>query len=820
MFFNKRERCETEGNPKSEVSDWNRDTRLGNDECRLRLINNRMIHRLSTQVDETSNIANGLIATTKQINEAIDVQLASIEGVVDEIGNYYALTEEVFASIESSKEITGRTLQVAEEGTGAVDSAMRSMDEIQHSVVTAKGAVDDLFLKSQNIDELITIIKEIADSTNLLALNASIEAARAGDAGRGFAVVANEVKRLASHSLESVERINQILGDFKNTIRNATALMDQTDTKVVAGREISENTRTVFKTIIEAAQESTAVSEEISHAVSKQSSTLEEVIKSTQDMTQQFDKLTNTVELTLLNTEFTSTSLASLNRLSSGLNEINEVLHQSAQLAGEIVTKINTIVSYLPQNLDPMLSSDAVETQLFLNLHATLVSINEQGNISPGIAKSWSVMDDGVTWEFQLRKGICFENGDPITTDDVRFSYERLLSPKLRSDLSWLLADIVGAKDFAEGRAASVSGIKVVNPQLIRIQLKAPYTGFLLNLGQANCSILSKKALESQGKIIGGGPFSLDHITAESAVLKANPHYFLGQPYTNEIHITTCSTERPERFKANTLDYFRIEDGQSYNDARSCGAQIQLVDLLAIYFMGFNLRSGHPLVKSKEARQALNHAIDKKLIIERALGGLGSVASNPLPSAMLGGYSPQPYAYDPQKAQHMLKSAGITNKRLSLCARDVKAGGVFAHTVKIIMDNLQAIGFDVSLKDVTSQSFFSNREYEKTDLFVTRWIADTGDTDNFIEPIMNPASSNNFAGYVNHDVLDWMANAKKMLNPAKRLKYYINVSDTLREEAPYVYLFHPKVGIAYSNNLRGLNINSIGQINFDKLYKL
>jgi ABC-type transport system substrate-binding protein len=786
----------------------------------LKSIQKRMIFRLDNQINETSTIANSLINTTKQINSAIEQQLASIEGVVDEISNYSALAEEVFASIENSKEITHRTLDVAKDGTQAVDLSLKAMDDIQTSVNTVKDAVHDLYEKSQNVDELLTIIKDIADSTNLLALNASIEAARAGEAGRGFAVVANEVKKLASRSIDSVEHINTILNDIKNSIRNTTQLMIQTDAEVSSGKEISAQTRTVFQTIIDSAKETTAVSDEIHQAVARQTATLEDVIASTQDMSHQFGKLTNIVEVTLLNTEFTSTSLSSLKKLSLGLNEINSTLTTTDETEGEQPTSIHTLVNYTPKNLDPMMSSDVEESQVFINIHSTLVAINEQGNVAPAIAKFWSVLEDQVTWEFQLRKGILFQNGSALTAEDVIYSYERFLSPKLNSPNTWMLSDIVGANEYASGKANKVSGLQIINNSTIRIQLKAPYTGFLLNLGQANCVILSKKAMEVQGEIVGCGAYQIDHIDDTSAVLKANPTYYMGQPYTTHMHFSTAFNDRIDRFKAKEIDFFRIEDGKSYEIAKAAGATIQLVDLLAIYFLGFNFRSNHPIIHNKKARQAINFALDKSRIIQESLGGLGGIASNPLPSAMLDGYSPKAYEYNPQKAKQLMKESGVTNMKLNMYTRDGYSGGIFTLVLKIILENLKDIGIEIKVSDVTSQEFFTAKGYEKADVFLSRWIADTGDSDNFLEPIFNPSSQNNFSGYNNSDILEWMSNAKKMLNPAKRLNYYIDISKTLNEEVPWAYLFHPKVGVAAQPYVRGLSVNSLGTIQYDRLYTI
>ncbi|HPF17382.1 MAG TPA: ABC transporter substrate-binding protein [Thermotogota bacterium] len=794
-------------------------SRLKDEQVRQQQIQHLMIGRLSNQIDETATIASGLINTTKQIYNAIEIQLKSTEGVVEEISNYSALAEEVFASIQDSKEITHRTLNVANEGTQVVNQSLSAMDDIQDAVKIVQDAIDALYEKSQNVDELLTIIKDIADSTNLLAINASIEAARAGEAGRGFAVVASEVKKLATRSLDSVEHINTIISDIKLSIKDATQLMNQTGDKVDAGRSISEDTKEVFSTIIEAAQESTSMSDEIIKAVSHQTDTLEDVIASTENMRTQFDKLANIVELTSMNTEFTSASLSALKKLSNQLLAINNHLIDNLE-ADKSEMIFRTVIPYPPKNLNPMISSDAVETLTFLNLHASLVHINETGNASPGIANYWRVLDDQVTWEFQIRRGVRFHDGSELTGEDVLFSLEYFLNPKLKSGTVWMLSDIEGAEAYSEGKATQVSGLNLLSPYTLQIRLKSPYTGFLLSLGQANCCIISKKAMKQNGKMVGCGAYMIEEIDDSHMVLKAHQNFYRGRPYASKICLDSHSDTINERFKNHELDFFRVEDRQTFEIAKDNKADIQMSDMLAVYFIGFNLRSSHPIVHNKTARQALNHAIDKERIIKEALGGLGSVATNAMPSHMINGAKQKVYEYNPEKAKQMLRAAGIKNMKLSFCAREANAGGIFQHTLKVISENLKAIGFDIKIVDVTSQGFFADRSFEKTDIYITRWIADTGDPDNFLEPLLGSKSVNNYSNYVNPDIARWMTEAKTMINPTRRMEYYQKIAQTLHEDAPWIFLFHPKTGVASHKNVRGLAINPLSMYRYDTLYKL
>ena len=131
-----------------------------------------IVDRIGTKIDETGFAAENLISITHNIAENVEIQMDSIDKVINEISNYSALAEEVFASTENSKQIAEQTLGIAEEGSKAVNNSINAMKEIETSVSTTKNVVNDLNIKSEHINDMLKIIKDIANHTNLLSLNA------------------------------------------------------------------------------------------------------------------------------------------------------------------------------------------------------------------------------------------------------------------------------------------------------------------------------------------------------------------------------------------------------------------------------------------------------------------------------------------------------------------------------------------------------------------------------------------------------------------------------------------------------------------------
>lgn len=173
-----------------------------------------IVKRIDNKIGEAELVVDSLIDVSGNISKYIEVQVNAVQKIVDEISSYFALAEEVYANTENARQISEQTLAVARKGSSAVNESINAMKDIETSVNETKEVVNVLSSKAAHINELPGVIKSIADNTNLLSLNASIEAARAGDAGRGFAVVAQEVKKLAERSVDSIKFINNIIQTF------------------------------------------------------------------------------------------------------------------------------------------------------------------------------------------------------------------------------------------------------------------------------------------------------------------------------------------------------------------------------------------------------------------------------------------------------------------------------------------------------------------------------------------------------------------------------------------------------------------------------
>jgi len=791
----------------------------GTDIALLKHNQNCIIGKMGNSIEETGFAVENLIGITDRIAAKVEEQMQTINHVVNEISNYSALAEEVYASTEESRSISEETATTAQEGSGAVNDSLQAMDEIKDSVEEAKDVVNILASKASNINSMLNVIKDIANNTNLLALNASIEAARAGEEGRGFAVVAREVKKLSDRSLESVEDITKVIEEINisvdRTYRAMTNIMERVDT----GNRIAHNTMDVFNRIIEAVSNNTNVSKEIAEAIRKQTESLENITRQAIHMSNTFNDLASMVETVSLNTQYTKNSLYFMSQVSEDLVSLNNKLLQAVEDRGKEETILRTCLPYDFKEYDPILLNDAVGTHILVNVHSGLLTTGASGEIRPGLAKSWYLKEDNLTWVFNLRKGAKFHNGKEITAEDVKFSLERLLNPKYNSPTKWAMEWVEGADDYSKGLSRDLRGISILDRYCISIKLSKPCSGFLLNLGQFFCGIVDKEGIE-RGEIIGCGPYKIENADSEECILSAFPYYFGGTPYVDKIIVKFAPEDPADELKQGNLDFILVDDKDTMEKAKS-GENINCStrNIAATYYVGFNLNSSSPLINNKEARRAMNIAINKKRIIEELLGEMAVESQGPIPPGMLDNRMTKGYAYDAEKAKEILDKLGFigSDRKLKILAREENDTSIYNRIGDYIIEDLKRIGIQCTIERVPHLKYLERQNLDKCDLFISRWVADVYDPDNFLEPLFNPESYNDFTLYNNNWVTEKIKEGKTMINPVKRMELYSNIEKAIVDDAPWIFLYHPRIGAAYRKGLLGVRLGPMGHIRYEDI---
>ncbi|MEV3840323.1 methyl-accepting chemotaxis protein [Aeromonas dhakensis] len=233
---------------------------------------------LSSSADSIAQIAEQTAQFATSQQTSTQTMAAAIEELVVSISH---LSDNATHADELSK-ISANTL---EEGSGVIKQTLDSIQSISDTVSNAASSIADLNSHTQQISEIIEVIRGIADQTNLLALNAAIEAARAGEQGRGFAVVADEVRNLASRSAASTEQITGMIGKIQSGADASIRSMENTVNNVSRGVSLASQTGAAIASIQDHASNLTGLMGEISHTLREQSTAANEVVSTVGNIT-------------------------------------------------------------------------------------------------------------------------------------------------------------------------------------------------------------------------------------------------------------------------------------------------------------------------------------------------------------------------------------------------------------------------------------------------------------------------------------------------------------------------------------------------------
>ena len=203
------------------------------------------LRSLVTTINETavqvSAAAQETQATAMHLAEAAEHQAQQITSASAAINEIAVSIDEVSKNSAESAEVAQRSVQIAAKGAGIVRQTIQGMDSIRDQIQETSKRIKRLGESSQEIGSIVELINDIAEQTNILALNAAIQAASAGEAGRGFAVVADEVQRLAERSANATKRIETLVQTIQSDTNEAVSSMDQTTAEVVAGARLAED---------------------------------------------------------------------------------------------------------------------------------------------------------------------------------------------------------------------------------------------------------------------------------------------------------------------------------------------------------------------------------------------------------------------------------------------------------------------------------------------------------------------------------------------------------------------------------------------------
>jgi len=463
-------------------------------------------------------------------------------------------------------------------------------------------------------------------------------------------------------------------------------------------------------------------------------------------------------------------------------------------------------------SLDPITTTEGEAYKVTINIYETLLNYGDQDTtINPGLAEKWDVSDDYLKYTFHLRQGVKFHDGTDFNADAVVYNFNRWMNG---NDEQFPYYSMFGGYKNDEGHV--IKEVKAVDENTVEFDLKRPQAPFLKNIAMSAFGIASPAAIEKYGddfrnNPVGTGPFKfVEWKQNDKIVLEKNPDYWQkGLPKLNKL-IFRVIPENAARLNALTKGEIDVMDGLNNSDEDTVknNPDLQVIERPSnnIGYIGLNTTK-KPL-DNKLVRQAINHAVDKKTIIDAFYGGKALPAKNPLPPS-IEGYNDaiQEYPYDLEKAKALLKEAGYEKGfEIDLWAMPVARPYMpeAQKVAEVIQESLSKIGIKAKIQSVDWATYLEKARKGELDIFMLGWTGDNGDPDNFIYTLLDKDSigSNNYAQYSNDELHDILIEAQTEADQAKRNELYKKAQEIIHEDAPWVPLVHSTPLLAAAKDLQ------------------
>lgn len=474
--------------------------------------------------------------------------------------------------------------------------------------------------------------------------------------------------------------------------------------------------------------------------------------------------------------------------------------------------------------LDPAIGYDWQNWSIIKSIFDGLMDYDPgTTKLVPHLAESFTVSADGKTYTFKLRRGIKFHNGREVTAQDVKYSLERTLNPKTQSPGAGFFGDIAGSKEFADGKAQEVSGIKVLDPTTIAFTLSKANAAFLHILALNFAHVVPKEEVEKAGadfghKPVGTGAFKVkEWVLGQRLVLVRNPDYFMkGKPYLDEIVFQVGVEPNVAFLKLQRGEVDILGDGIPPAEFVKVMNDPTLRALVAV---GDQLQTGYVTINTQvkpftdvRVRRALNMAVDKSRIV-RIINNRAVPATQVLPPLMPG-YDKdyKGYAFDRAQAKKLLAEAGYPNGFATvLYANNTDPNPRIAQAIQ---QDLAAIGVKAELKTLAQSTVIeAGGSKGQAPLLWSggmAWIADYPDPNDFYWPILSCASlapgTWNWAWYCNQKIEKLVEAADALVQPNQagvREAKYREISRMIMQDAPWIPIFNEKRYTMHSARMGG-----------------
>jgi peptide/nickel transport system substrate-binding protein len=468
-----------------------------------------------------------------------------------------------------------------------------------------------------------------------------------------------------------------------------------------------------------------------------------------------------------------------------------------------------------PKSLDPHAVTAVNDFRILMNIYEGLVRYKDGTlQVEPALAETWTISDDGLTYRFDLRPGIKFHDGTPLTAAAVKFNFDRMLDENhpYHDTGPFPLSFFFSAIDEIETRGAGT----------VVFRLKEPYAPFLSNLAYPTGLIVSPEAVKRHGADFGRnpsgtGPFRFAEWESNAKVVVVRNDLYWGDAPSLEAvvfrPITDANTRVAEMLSGGLDLMVEVPPDNVDQFAKDAAFTVHEQAGPHVWFLILNAKEG-PMA-DKRVRQAVNYAIDKKSLVENVLQGTAQVAAGPTPPAFSWAYNDNlsPYPHDPEKARELIRAAGHEGAELTFYVTEGGSGMLDPIPMgAAIQADLAEVGFDVKIETYEWNTFLGkvNPGLEgKADMAEMAWMTNDPDTLPYLALRTGafPDAGGFNSGYYSNPTVDkLLEDARRSTDQAERARLYKQMQSIVREDAPWAFIANWKQNAVTSSQVSGFKL--------------
>lgn len=476
-----------------------------------------------------------------------------------------------------------------------------------------------------------------------------------------------------------------------------------------------------------------------------------------------------------------------------------------------------------PTIFNPLYSNDSVSSDVEALIYDGLVGSDLEFNTTnDNMAEKVEESEDGLTYTVTLKDGIKFHDGEPLTADDVVFTYNIPLSEDydgVRGDYFESLEKVEKVDDLT------------IKFTLNKVDVQFPSVG--LSFGILPEHLLKDVPIADLGEHefntknpVGSGPFKfVENKKGQYVKVEAFDDYYQGRPHLDTItmKIVPDANAMLTQLQNRDIDFWAavpatdVDTVQEFAD--DIGIRIESGLALSYTFLGYNFRND--LFKEKEVRQAITHAIDRETIVNELLEGKGQVADVP-ESPLSWAYNPDvpKFEYDPEKAKQMLADAGWTpgadgilekdGKRFSFEIKTNQGNKAREDIIVVLQNQLKEVGIEAKPKIMEFSALIKdinppNRNYEA---LLLGWSLATDPDPSGIFHTKNAEKGNNMGAYSNPELDKLMDEQLQERDKEKRKELIGKIQQGIAEDQPYTFIYYPEEFRAMPAELQGYEFHA------------